>query len=80
MRHGDPRRGPLFNITCHGHHPLSGRQVGNDLCGHASQLIENYEKVLPLMLASANITLADMLSDERKPTAKERAAMLVEAA
>ena len=80
VRHGDPRRGPMFNITCRGDHPLSGRLVGNDPCGHASQLIENYEKVLALMLASANITLSDMLSDERRPTAEERAAMLVEAA
>ena len=80
VRHGDPRRGPMFNTTCRGDHPLAGRLVGNDPCGHASQLIENYEKVLALMLASANITLSDMLSDERRPTAEERAAMLVEAA
>ena len=60
----------MFNITCRGDHPLAGRLVGNDPCGHASQLIENYEKVLALMLASANITLSDMLSDERRPTAE----------
>ena len=70
----------MFNTSCRGDHPLAGRLVGNDPCGHASQLIENYEKVLALMLASANITLSDMLSDERRPTAEERAAMLVEAA